>query len=504
MISPSDLSRPAVIATPGAGVPPGVMLRIRFDPECDAFLTSLTTQIVGNVNVFQSHERYSASPFHIKLVELASNMLSPPNNAAYTALTCPQTFQRVAEVCARFNRIEGKIVPECIVNPASGEVCLHIKSGDCVNIGRHLSNALPGSNDWNCRLEENLLVSIGTFRGSHKSEFQDWLNNELSSNTDLFPGFSATSIEFSEEWLAGGFPQQAVMLTGLRPFASFAHFDGGHNQMHEMGGHVHVHGGHGGQELQHDGHHYAEDEDLDGQHDGGEATGAPRTVWGFVQGGGVPAALRDGKNGRDKSGKPIPKPAVAAYVKSVPGAKTINGQGALEVKGQQGDARVEPMVAWVCPMCKVENYPRRSVCFKCHTFKPDQLGMVHFHPRKPIITPTKPEGDVREGDWICASCNGHNFASKIACFTCRASRPAGSEGAGAPASGAEGAEGAEGGAEEGSKPAAAASAARPNSVKPGDWTCPKCKENVFAHRSRCYKCTTLKPSFVQSGLNKAN
>ena len=544
------------------GVPPGVILRIRFDLDCDAFLTSLTTQIVSNVHVFQSHERYGNSAFHVKLVELASNMLSPPNNAAYMALTCQQTFQRVVEVCARFNRIEGKVVPECIVNPATGEVCLHIKSTDCVMIGRQLSNALPGSNDWNCRLEENLLVSIGTFRGSHKSEFQDWLNNELSSNTDLFPSFHASSIEFSEEWLAGGYPQQAVLLTGHRPFiGSFSHFEGqgvvgeqhhqhqhlqhqqqihyythvGHPVDHDQGGlehdgleHEHGHGG----QLMGDGEHGEEEQDGGGHlhgHGGGhvhvhghghDVDTAPRLVWGMQVGGGVPAALRDGGQG-GRGGKPVPRPAVGPYTKT----STSQSKQQQHMQQQQqynnnnnnSDGKGgDPMVAWVCPMCKVENFPRRNACFKCNAYKPEHQGLVHFHPRKPIITPSKPDGDVRDGDWICGACNGHNFASKLACFTCRANRPPDAAPAALPAaasssSSSSSSSSVAAGAAEGpdseakttatatTTTAAAAPPARPSpssNVKPGDWTCPKCRENVFAHRNRCYKCTTLKPSFA--------
>ena len=31
-------------------------------------------------------------------------------------------------------------------------------------------------------------------------------------------------------------------------------------------------------------------------------------------------------------------------------------------------------------------------------------------------------------------------------------------------------------------------------VRPGDWTCPKCRANVFASRSECFKCRTPKSS----------
>lgn len=85
---------------------------------------------------------------------------------------------------------------------------------------------------------------------------------------------------------------------------------------------------------------------------------------------------------------------------------------------------------------------------------------------------------LREGDWICELCQGHNFATKIACFTCHAARPGFEHGIpmnqlnqlGIGRLGGSSAE-----------------------AKPGDWTCPKCNENVFAKRNRCYRCTTARP-----------
>ena len=33
----------------------------------------------------------------------------------------------------------------------------------------------------------------------------------------------------------------------------------------------------------------------------------------------------------------------------------------------------------------------------------------------------------------------------------------------------------------------------PFEVKKGDWTCPKCKTNVFARKKACWKCQTTRP-----------
>ena len=157
---------------------------------------------------------------------------------------------------------------------------------------------------------------------------------------------------------------------------------------------------------------------------------------------------------------------------------------------------------WVCPSCKVIVYGRRVMCFKCKTAKPanavpgaagaapaasassprggagaagaSATGTAHMYPRKPK------DGDVRDGDWICASCKGHNFASKIACFTCRSPRPPGYVIDPTPES-----------------------AGEARDRKPGDWTCPKCNENVFAKRNRCYKCSTSKPKSMAAAVEAA-
>jgi hypothetical protein len=129
---------------------------------------------------------------------------------------------------------------------------------------------------------------------------------------------------------------------------------------------------------------------------------------------------------------------------------------------------------WTCPNCNLQVFARRTVCFKCHSCRPDQ---VHPVPRRPPVTPKNPDGDIRDGDWTCHHCNGHNFASKLACFTCHKIRPGFEDALAVDAIASNGEEG----------------EATPTKVKPGDWTCPKCKENVFAKRSRCYKCSNPRP-----------
>lgn len=97
--------------------------------------------------------------------------------------------------------------------------------------------------------------------------------------------------------------------------------------------------------------------------------------------------------------------------------------------------------------------------------------------RRALVTQDKVQSDVRDGDWMCSYCQGHNFASKIACFTCHRPRP-----------------GFESGISE--DQIASLNIGRLGGtsieVKPGDWKCPRCGEIVFAKRNRCYRCSMAK------------
>jgi len=507
-------------AANGANGAAGIVLRIRLNKEAEDFVQHLTGVLTTSVDQFQAHGQYSTAPHHIKLIELPPT-LGRVNFYLGTNSEVQATYARVVEVASRFSTVQGQITAKSTVNPGTGEVSLRVKSTDCLLLGRQLSSAVPGATDWYSRTEDGFSVSVGKFTGlpAHRAALEAWLNNELSASENIFPSFSSSSVEFSEDWMAIGLPAQTIALSALRPFGSFEPFGAAGAAAASTSAPAPVTATTTAAAA-------AVAAAPPAAPTPAAATAAappappaapaeapvetgPKKVWGSANGA-VPQSLREAglkatpeqpkfapkvtpataasakaegaaaaaaatASKAAASAKPASAPASAsAAVASGPASAPASGPGpaAAPASGPaEGSAAGGVSGAWTCPSCKLENFPRRTACFKCQADKPEQLGPALFHPRKPLITANKPEGDVRDGDWTCTSCKGHNFASKIACFTCRASRP--------------GLDDAAAGADE--------AKSRPVSVKPGDWTCPKCKENVFAHRSRCYKCTTAKP-----------
>ncbi|XP_042419714.1 TATA-binding protein-associated factor 2N-like [Zingiber officinale] len=93
---------------------------------------------------------------------------------------------------------------------------------------------------------------------------------------------------------------------------------------------------------------------------------------------------------------------------------------------------------WYCS-CGAHNFASRSSCFKCAAAKEDSAA------RSGGGGGVMPDGDMprsrgygfgsasggragwKSGDWICNSCNEHNFASRTECFRCSAPRDSGKE-----------------------------------------------------------------------------
>eukprot|EP00884_Botryococcus_braunii_P019802 jgi/Botrbrau1/6505/Bobra.0034s0078.1 len=83
----------------------------------------------------------------------------------------------------------------------------------------------------------------------------------------------------------------------------------------------------------------------------------------------------------------------------------------------------------------------------------------------------------RPGDWQCAACRSHNFASRARCFQCMAEKPFSAGTAGGPDS---------------MFRSSTAAAAPPANFKPGDWLCQSCRTHNFASRTQCFRCGIAK------------
>ncbi|CAI2174267.1 12414_t:CDS:2 [Funneliformis geosporum] len=108
---------------------------------------------------------------------------------------------------------------------------------------------------------------------------------------------------------------------------------------------------------------------------------------------------------------------------------------------------------WVCPTCQFHNFASRRTCFKCNAMNPN-----------PSPVPGTPP-NFTLGDWMCPTpqCNFHNYASRTQCLRCGTFKPQGMYG-----------------------PPPSANM----SFRPGDWICPNpsCVFQNFASRTICMRC----------------
>lgn len=195
-----------------------------------------------------------------------------------------------------------------------------------------------------------------------------------------------------------------------------------------------------------------------------------------------------------------------------------------EGKGQPGD--------WMCPMCQNHNYKMRQVCNKCAAPKPggkgnsgpamcgkggcqfnDMIGLMNY-----VMGGGKGGamglgcgmggqqaggcgGDFRQGDWVCADCNNHNYAKREVCNKCGAPRPAlghpggFGKGCGGPVNpyGCRGGTGMGGptprvGPYSQSGPPMMGGKAGGKQLRPGDWICTGCQNHNYASRTECNRC----------------
>ncbi|TPX56535.1 hypothetical protein PhCBS80983_g04487 [Powellomyces hirtus] len=119
---------------------------------------------------------------------------------------------------------------------------------------------------------------------------------------------------------------------------------------------------------------------------------------------------------------------------------------------------------WLCATCQFHNFASRRSCSKCHAANPSPTPYVSNQP-------------LKAGDWICQdpTCMFQNFASRVLCMRCRGPRP------------------------HGMKPSSrnglqyngqdSIQQQRPQEVRAGDWFCPNCQFHNFGQRRNCVKCS---------------
>ena len=161
---------------------------------------------------------------------------------------------------------------------------------------------------------------------------------------------------------------------------------------------------------------------------------------------------------------------------AAPSPPNSSGDGSTShVPSPSGGAGVRRPGDWTCASCCAHNFASRDACFRCRVGRSDAgartdassdaSGFSQGGPRSGSEQGGPSAGSFRPGDWICDGCRAHNFASRSACFRCRA-----------PAAGGDVA----GGGSPGSNP---------DNFRNGDWICKDCKAHNFASRSSCFKCT---------------
>jgi len=97
------------------------------------------------------------------------------------------------------------------------------------------------------------------------------------------------------------------------------------------------------------------------------------------------------------------------------------------IVGTPGEARLRPG-DWNCPVCQAHNFASKFQCFRCAKAKNPFLETVvnqpHMHAAMGCggcgmsmgVGPSPQT--MKVGDWLCARCSAHNFASKFQCFRC--------------------------------------------------------------------------------------
>jgi len=188
---------------------------------------------------------------------------------------------------------------------------------------------------------------------------------------------------------------------------------------------------------------------------------------------------------------------------------------------------------WMCPACNNHNYSKRMACNKCQGPRPGGgMGAMmggfgggkgkfamptQMQQMAPMGGAPAPNGNFRQGDWVCTQCSNHNYSSREACNKCQGPKPLGGGGCsgyggggcggcGGYGCGGYGGFGCKGGygasSSQGFKGAGMGGRFSPYAVpamtniganmRPGDWACPGCSNHNYASRENCNKCQRAK------------
>ncbi|KAL8105821.1 hypothetical protein AgCh_029570 [Apium graveolens] len=118
---------------------------------------------------------------------------------------------------------------------------------------------------------------------------------------------------------------------------------------------------------------------------------------------------------------------------------------------------------WICPTCNFLNFARNIKCLRCDRLDKERLQK---------LGKDEDHLPLKKGDWICETCNFFNFAKNTRCYHCKEKPP-------------------------------------PRKINPGEWECESCNYINFRKNMACLKCDHRRPkasnSFATSTLtNNSN
>lgn len=167
---------------------------------------------------------------------------------------------------------------------------------------------------------------------------------------------------------------------------------------------------------------------------------------------------------------------------------------------------------WTCPNCGFHCYASRTACIKCGCTKPPLgrgmgMGQQYGYPQHGMGQHGFGQqsrfgyfGNIQKGlkagDWNCPNCFDLVYEWRSHCRKCNTPKPPGGTGFGGSGFGGSGFGGTGfRGTGFGGPGVMVPNYYVPRSTgRPGDWTCPKCGDHVYASRSCCRKCGTPKPA----------